>query len=190
MRNGREHGAKDVQSGSEEVIQLGDGGLPGNSRSDGMVGPMPAGRRQDEQFGTVPVGLPDTPRKKGKCKRNILATIETDSRRGPEFDPVAGEQWPTLQECLAAVLTAKGQARAGGEVKTVAVGYNYRTTLVMPEEGVQVSVVHNALSTAWDALEHVLCLEPVPWVECSEFATRRAKQRGKKKEGNKLDATP
>jgi hypothetical protein len=47
----------------------------------------------------------------------------------------------------------------------------------MPEEGVQVSVVHNALSTAWEALEQVLNTEPVPWVECSEFATRRAKQK-------------
>jgi len=61
-------------------------------------------------------------------------------------------------------------------------GVNYRTSLTMPEEGVMVSVVHDALSKAWDALEDVLAMEPVPWVECSEFALRRAKQRGKEKE--------
>jgi hypothetical protein len=52
----------------------------------------------------------------------------------------------------------------------------------MPEEGVMVQVVHADLSKAWDALEGVLSMEPVPWVECSEFAVRRAKQRGKEKE--------
>jgi len=59
----------------------------------------------------------------------------------------------------------------------------------MPEEGVQVSVVHSRLYNAWDALEHVLCLEPVPWVECSEFARKRAKQPAKNAAKKKVDQT-
>jgi hypothetical protein len=49
------------------------------------------------------------------------------------------------------------------------------TVLVMPEEGLQVSAAHQYLLDAWDALERVLMLEPVPWVDCSSFARRRAK---------------
>lgn len=110
---------------------------------------------------------------------SFVDAVRRDAAQLPPSDPKATRQWPRMQECVRRVRDAKGRARAGGEVKTVAKGSNYYSTLVMPEEGVQVSVVHNMLSSAWDALEQVLHSEPVPWVECSEFATRRAKQRGK-----------
>jgi hypothetical protein len=46
----------------------------------------------------------------------------------------------------------------------------------MPEEGLQVSVATHRVTNAYEALEAALSLEPVPWVECSGYAKRRAKQ--------------
>lgn len=76
---------------------------------------------------------------------------------------------------MRAVLTAEGKPRAGGEVKTVASGSCYVTTLTMPEEGRSLRVVHDLLSDAWGSLEHALNTKPIPWVQCSDFALRRAK---------------
>lgn len=187
MRNGRKDESREMQLGTESLVSTGDGGVPNSGGDIRVAGRVSENRQRDEQPGTIPGSSIDGFSKTGHAKRNILARIEADTRRGPEYDSDAAERWPVIQECLSCTLTEKGLPRAGGEIKTVAMGCNYRTSLVMPEEGVQVSVVHNALSKAWDALEHVLCLEPVPWVECSEFATRRAKQRGKKKEEKKVD---
>jgi hypothetical protein len=187
MRNDRKNEAIHSGTGCQNGDATGAIGVQHPGGSNGMAGSVPDSGQFDGEQRTIPSGLHDSARAKGIRKRDFLSSIERDAKRGPEYDPIAGEQWPCLQECLSCTFTKDSKPRAGGEVKTVAVGYNYRTSLVMPEEGVQVSVVHNALSKAWDALEHVLCLEPVPWVECSEFAVRRAKQRGKKKEEKKVD---
>jgi hypothetical protein len=60
-------------------------------------------------------------------------------------------------------------------VKTVASGGAYISTLTMPEEGRQLRVVHDTLCNAWDALETALTANPISWVECSDFARKRAK---------------
>lgn len=182
MPSDRKHGATQVQSQAANDSVPRDADVRDLGDSGALAGRLPKNGQSLEQQGAVPGGLHDPALSPGKRKRDILASIEAATKRGPAFDPVAGESWPNLQDCLSRVLTDKGKPRAGGEVKTIAVGCNYRTTLIMPEEGVQVSVVHGTLSDAWHALEHVLLAEDVPWVECSEFATRRAKLRGKKKE--------
>ena len=117
-------------------------------------------------------------------KTGFIERIGRDASQPPPLDPVMEKRFPVLQECMRCTRDSKGRPRAGGEVKTVASGINYKTSLVMPEEGVQVQVVHGNLSEAWEALEGLLSQEPVPWIECSEFATRRAKQKGKKEEKN------
>lgn len=184
MRNPGKNGTEDLCAGTEASTPPGDSGMGSSGRSPQLAGDVRNDGQRHGQGRGISAGLPNSPSEKGRPERNILASIEADSQRGPEYDPIAGESWPNLQQCLACTFTKDNQKRAGGEVKTLAAGYNYRTTLVMPEEGVQVSVVHNALSKAWEALEHVLCLQPVPWVECSEFATRRAKHpQDKKKKG-------
>jgi hypothetical protein len=93
---------------------------------------------------------------------------------------MASMKWPVLQECLRAVRTKKDKPRAGGEVKIAASGCNYKVTLIMPEEGVQVTAITNRLSLLFDDLEALLNLEPVPWIECSEYALKRAKRRNDK----------
>jgi len=103
----------------------------------------------------------------------------------PLNDPKARAAWPTLQLCMRSVLTREGKPRAGGEVKTVASGASYVSTLTMPEEGRSLRVVHDLFSDAWNALEHALMSKPIPWVQCSDFALRRAKIK-KGKESPKL----
>ncbi len=89
--------------------------------------------------------------------------------------------------CMKLLVCKDGSPRAGGDVKTVAAGPNYVTTLTMPEEGRMLKVTHDKLSKAWDALERALSHRPIPWVQCSDFARRRAKIKQKKENKNLLD---
>jgi hypothetical protein len=86
------------------------------------------------------------------------------------------KRYPLLWDCLVCLKTSDGKARAGGELKVMAKGPTWVTTLVLPEEGLQLTVATHALSKAWEAIEACLHLEPIPWVECSGYARKRAKQ--------------
>ena len=89
---------------------------------------------------------------------------------------------------MRAVLTCEGKPRAGGEVKTVASGSAYVTTLTMPEEGRSLRVVHDLFGDAWVVLEHALNCKPIPWVQCSDFALKRAKIKKPKENPKLLDS--
>lgn len=157
-------GAPDEHSGTA-------GGMAG-----AMSGPGPASASHS--------GLPDA---SGTVIRTDLEGLFTGGFVAPPDDSEASKRWPTVQLCMRATLTTNGQPRAGGEVKTVAAGPNYVTTLTMPEEGRMLRVAHEALSAAWDALELALRDRPIPWVQCSDFAKRRAKIKQKPENRKLLD---
>ena len=144
----------------------------------------------ETQYGVSGEGLPGTPDLRpdhhsagdSPSIQAILERVRRDASLPPPVDLVASKKWPILQECLRVVRTKEDKPRAGGELRLVASGSNYRLTLIMPEEGVQVTCVTNALSKSWDELEMTLQLEPVPWVECSDYALKRARRRNDKEE--------
>jgi hypothetical protein len=59
----------------------------------------------------------------------------------------------------------------------------------MPEEGRSLRVVHDLFGDAWFALEHALNMKPIPWVQCSDYALRRAKIKKPKEDKRSLDSS-
>jgi hypothetical protein len=106
----------------------------------------------------------------------LLARATERAVDGPAIDPDAWRLWPILSSCLAVSKTTDGKERAGGEIRTVAKGPTWVSSLIMPEEGLQLSVAHLTLADAWAALERSLMAEPVGWTDCSSYARRRAKR--------------
>lgn len=56
-------------------------------------------------------------------------------------------------------------------------------TLKMPQEGIMLSTQADGLSEAFNALEHCLSLNPIPWRELDKYSAKRKKEA--KKGGDK-----
>ena len=117
-------------------------------------------------------------------RRSIFESMLRSAGRAPTVKAITSREWPNLTECMCTVKTTDGKPRAGGEIKIVAVGARFRATMVMPEEGLQLSVITDDFGAALSALELAMQGEDAPWVECSTYALRRAKRRADKAKEN------
>jgi len=145
-----------------------------------MAGPLQGGESSSAAYGSMQ-------RVFEPVQQSDLEGIFAGGFTAPPIDEESKKRWPTVQLLMRAVLTSDGKPRAGGEIKTVASGPNYVSTLTMPEEGRMLRVTHELFGGAYDALERALMTYPIPWTQCSDFALKRAKIKKKPEDKKLLD---
>jgi hypothetical protein len=112
--------------------------------------------------------------------RELVASFGLEESRSVASDVAAMEKWPMLWACMSCQKDRQGDPRAPGELRIEAQGQSFITKLILPEEGIEVHAAGEYLSDAFDAIEGSLCVRPVPWRKCSQYALKKRANRKKK----------